>query len=369
VMVRPDETLLMSEALDFVATGEFDYSVPEIASGIPLGRVDGIAFRSNGNILRTPDRLPIQDLDALPFVTNVYARDLRMENYFIGYLQHPYVSLYTGRGCRSRCTFCLWPQTIGGHIYRVRSPDNVYKEIVQARVRFPQVKEFFFDDDTFTEDLKRAEEIARKIGSLGIRWSCNVRANVPEQTLRVLKENGLRMVVAGFESGNQAILNNIKKGIHLKGAREFVKSAKKLGILVHGTFILGLPGEAPETIEETIRFAQEIDPYSIQVSLVAPYPGTELYRQALEEGWLVKTEDLLVQEGIQDASLSYRGLSNSEIFEAVDRFYRRFYLRPKPVLRILKDMLQDRHLFTRRIREGWEFFSFLAKRREILDHG
>lgn len=369
VMVRPHETLLMSEAIGFVATGEFDYLVPEIAGGIPLDRVEGIAFRSNGEILRTPDRPPIQDLDALPFVTDVYARDLQVEDYFIGYLQHPYLSFYTGRGCRSRCTFCLWPQTIGGHAYRVRSPENVYMEVVQARQRFPQVKEFFFDDDTFTEDLKRAEEISRKIGPLGIRWSCNVRANVPAHTLRVMKENGLRMVVVGFESGNQTILNNVKKGILLNGAREFVKNAKKLGILIHGTFILGLPGETPETIEETIRFAQEIDPYSIQVSLLAPYPGTEMYKQALEEGWLVKTEDLLVQEGIQDASLSYRGLSDSEIFEAVDRFYKRFYLRPKPIFRILKDMLQDRHLFMRRIREGREFFSFLAKRREILDHG
>jgi radical SAM superfamily enzyme YgiQ (UPF0313 family) len=192
---------------------------------------------------------------------------------------------------------------------------------------------------------------------------------VPAQTLEVMKENGLRMVVVGFESGNQKILNNVKKGIHLSGAREFVKSAKKLGIPIHGTFILGLPGETHETIEETIRFAQEIDPYSIQVSLVAPYPGTELHRQALEEGWMVKTEDLLVQEGIQDASLSYGGLSNSEIFDAVERFYRRFYLRPKPVFRIIKDMVRDRHLFTRRIREGWEFFSFLARRKEILDHG
>jgi hopanoid biosynthesis associated radical SAM protein HpnJ len=369
VMVRPHETLLMSEAIGFVATGEFDYLVPEIAGGIPLDRVEGIAFRSNGEILRTPDRPPIQDLDALPFVTDVYARDLQVEDYFIGYLQHPYLSFYTGRGCRSRCTFCLWPQTIGGHAYRVRSPENVYMEVVQARQRFPQVKEFFFDDDTFTEDLKRAEEISRKIGPLGIRWSCNVRANVPAHTLRVMKENGLRMVVVGFESGNQTILNNVKKGILLNGAREFVKNAKKLRILIHGTFILGLPGETPETIEETIRFAQEIDPYSIQVSLLAPYPGTEMYKQALEEGWLVKTEDLLVQEGIQDASLSYRGLSDSEIFEAVDRFYKRFYLRPKPIFRILKDMVQDRHLFMRRIREGREFFSFLAKRREILDHG
>lgn len=365
VMVRPAETLLLSEAVDFVATGEFDYVIPEIAGGIPLRNVDGIAFRSAGAIQRTPDRATIQDLDELPFVSGVYARDLRIEDYFIGYLQHPYLSIYTGRGCRSRCTFCLWPQTIGGHVYRVRSPENVYREILRARELFPQVKEFFFDDDTLTQDPVRAEEIAARIGSLGIRWSCNSRANVKRETLRVMKENGLRMLVVGFESGNQEILNNVHKGIRLSGARGFVKSARELGILIHGTFILGLPGETPETIEETIRFAQEIDPYSIQVSLAAPYPGTELYRQALENGWMLHSEDQLVQGGIQKTSLSYSGLSENEIFEAVERFYRRFYLRPRTVLRMLKGMLQDRQLFARRIREGVEFFSFMARRKEI----
>jgi len=153
--------------------------------------------------------------------------------------------------------------------------------------------------------------------------------------------------------------------VRLDQARAFVKTAKELGILVHGTFVLGLPGESAETIEETIRFARELDPYSIQVSLAAPYPGTELYEQAKREGWLVKEGSRLVKEGIQDAALSYGNISAEEIFGAVERFYRAFYLRPGPVLRILRDMLRDRYLFRRRVREGKEFFSFLAKRKEI----
>ncbi len=365
-IVLPRETLDSSEAIDFVTTGEFDYVIAEIASGVPLEKVDGIAFRSNGSVIRTPDRPPIENLDALPFVTEIYARDLTIENYYNGYLRHPYVSLYTGRGCRARCTFCLWPQTISGHNYRVRSTENVYEEMVRATRLFPQVKEFFFDDGTLTDNQPRAMDLARKLKNLGITWSCNARVNVAKKTLAVLKDAGLRLLTVGFESGNQQILNNIKKGIRIEQAREFMKSAKELGILVHGAFILGLPGETAETIEETIRFALELDPYSIQVSLLAPYPGTEIYVQGIREGWIVQEEGGLVRAGIQNAVVAYHGLSSEEIFEMVERFYRRFYLRPRPILRILREMFQDRDEFRRRIREGKEFFSFMARRKEVV---
>ncbi|HUI45937.1 MAG TPA: hopanoid biosynthesis associated radical SAM protein HpnJ [Nitrospirota bacterium] len=365
-MVLPVETMMMSEALDFVTTGEYDYTLAEIADGVPLDRVRGIVFRSKGNLVRTPDRSLIEDLDALPFVSRIYARDLTIENYYNGYLLHPYVSLYTGRGCRSRCTYCLWPQTISGHAYRVRSVENVYDEMALARRLFPQVKEFFFDDDTLTQDTARAEKLARRIKPLGMTWSCNARANVKKETLKVMKESGLRLLTVGFESGNQKILDNMKKGIHLGQAREFMKATKELGIRVHGAFILGLPGETKETIEETVRYALELDPYSIQVSLVAPYPGTEMYAQGLKEGWIVRAGEQLLKDGIQNAAVSYEGLSREYIFEAVERFYRRFYLRPRPILRIMKEMLRDRHAFVRRVREGAEFFSFMARRKEVV---
>src|SRR6202008_1071034 len=193
------------------------------------------------------------NMDALPFVVDVYKRDLVVEHYAIGYLLHPYVSLYTGRGCRSKCTFCLWPQTVGGHRYRTRSPEHVAEGIALATRLCPRGREFFFDDDTFTDDLPRAEEIARRLGRLGVTWSTNAKANVPYWTLKVLKDNGLRLLLVGYESGNQAILNNVKKGVRLDGARRFTRDAKSLGIAIHGTFILGLPGETRETIAETIR--------------------------------------------------------------------------------------------------------------------
>lgn len=360
--VLPAETLAAAPAVDFVGRREFDYTIKEISEGRPLVEVDGISYRKDGKVVHNRERAVIKDMDALPHVVDVYKRDLTIENYYIGYLLHPYVSLYTGRGCQSKCTFCLWPQTLGGHVYRVRSPESVFEEMKKAKEYFPQVKEFFFDDDTFTSDLPRAEAIARKLKTLGITWSCNAKANVPLETLKVFKDSGLRLLLVGYESGNQQILNNIKKGIRVDRAREFSKDCRKLGIKIHGTFILGLPGETPQTIEETIRYACEIDPDTIQVSLAAPYPGTELYDQAMENGWFAP-EQLIDACGVQSASLQYEGLSAKEIFVAVERFYKKFYMRPSPILRIMGEMVRDRHEMKRRLREGAEFFSFMSKRK------
>src|SRR5262249_7410307 len=262
----------------------------------------GLSYRENGAIRHTPPRPLLENMDALPFVVDVYKRDLIIEHYAIGYLLHPFVSLYTGRGCRSKCTFCLWPQTVGRHRYRTRIVDHVVRELALATRYFPQVREYFFDDDTFTDDLPRAEAIARGLGRLGVTWSCNAKANVPYETLKVLRDHGLRLLLVGYESGNQAILNGVKKGVRLDVARRFTRDAKAPGIKIHGTFIMGLPGETRETIEETMRFAREIDPDTIQVSLAAPYPGTALYREALERGWLA--EDGLVDgDGVQTSAL------------------------------------------------------------------
>jgi len=289
----------------------------------------------------------------------VYQRDLDIEKYFIGYLLHPYISTYTGRGCPAQCTFCLWPQTIGGHKYRVRSAQNVADEMAYMKDRFPNVKEFFFDDDTFTANLPRAREIAKKLGKLGITWSCNSRANLNYDTIRFFRDHGLRLFLVGYESGSDDILRNIKKGVTTEEMRRFTKACNQAGVTIHGTFILGLP---VETIEESIRFAQELDVFSIQVSLAAPYPGTELYEMAK----LNKT-DIVHEDGFQQSSLEYPDLSTEEIFASVEQFYRRYYLRPKPILRIVRTMLKDRDVFSRRCREGYEFFSSMARRRSDLE--
>jgi len=367
VAVDADGSLKASPLIDFVARNEFDFTVKEVAEGRPMGGIEGLSYRdADGRIVHNVDRPVLEDMDALPFVTPVYQRDLKIENYFIGYLQHPYLSLYTGRGCKSRCTFCLWPQTVGGHRYRTRSVAHVIDEIRWAQKAFPQVKEFFFDDDTFTDDLPRAEAIAKELGKLGVTWSCNAKANVPRATLEVLRANGLRLLLVGYETGNQQILINIKKGMRVEVARKFTKDCHELGIKIHGTFIMGLPGETRETIEETIRFATEINPHTIQVSLAAPYPGTFLHRQAIENGWLKEGDDQLVnRKGVQIVPLEYAHLNHTEIFDSVEAFYRRFYFRRIKIVSIVAEMLRSPEMMKRRLREGVEFFRFLRERREV----
>ena len=230
---------------------------------------------------------------------------------------------------------------------------------------FPQMKELFFDDDTFTDDRRRTEEIARGLGRLGIAWSCNAKANVPRETLQVMRDNGLRLLLVGYESGNQQILINIKKGLRVERAKRFAADCRDLGIAVHGTFIIGLPGETRETIQETIRFAREVNPHTIQVSVAAPYPGTELYRQARESGWLPADDDgatLVSGNGTQLASLSYPDLGHTEILDSVDAFYKRFYFRASKIAEMSAEMVRSPQMAARRLREGREFVQFLARR-------
>jgi len=362
VAVEPQESLEAAPAIDFVCRNEYEFTIKELAESADWSTIKGLSYRGpDGKIFHNPEREVLMDMDRLPSVLPVY-KQLKVENYFGGYLKHPYMSWYTGRGCKSRCTFCLWPQTIGGHKYRAMSIDRVVEDVKYVMKEFPQVKEIFFDDDTLTDDHPRVEALAQALGPLGVTWSCNAKANVPRKTLEVMKANGLRLLLVGYESGNQKILHNIKKGVLVEVARRFSKDCRELGIIVHGTFILGLPGETTETIQETLQFAKDVNPRTLQVSLAAPYPGTFLYKQAKENGWFASDVDLLTDQGTQIAPLNYSHLGHTEIFDSVEEFYKKFYFRPSKIAEILGEMLTSREMMKRRLREGVEFFHFLRER-------
>jgi len=364
VTVLPEESLRAGKgAIDIVCRGEFDYSTKELCEGRSWEKVDGISFLKDEKIIHTPDRPPIEDLDALPFVAPIYKRDLPISEYVIPHFLNPYVSIYSSRGCPSKCIYCLWPQTFSGQRMRTRSPQNVYEEVKWIVDNIPEMRELSFDDDTFSADRKHAREVATLLKPLGISWTINARANCDFETLKVMREAGLRHVVVGFESGNEQILKNIKKGVTKDQAIQFTKDCKKLGLSVHGAFIMGLPGETRETIKETIEYAKALDLNSIQASLASPYPGTEFYELAKAQGWIA-SGDFIDDTGHQKCVINYPHLSNAEIFNSVEEFYNKFYFRPKYIARSVMKMITDSGERKKLLKEGKQYLEYMKKRKQ-----
>jgi len=365
VTVLPERALREATAVDFVVRKEFDYAVKEFAEGKPLDQILGISYRNNGSVAHTADRPQIQDLDSLPHVTDVYHRDLDVRRYNVPFLLHPYVSLYTTRGCPAQCTFCLWPQTTSGHAWRKRSTDDVAREMAKAKEYWPYVKEYFFDDDTFNIQKARTVELCAKLKPLGLTWSCTSRVTTDYETLKAMREAGCRLLIVGYESGDQQILKNIKKGATIERARQFTKDAHKLGLVIHGDFILGLPGETRQTIQNTIVFAKELDVETIQVSVAHAYPGTELFDFAVKNNFMVNGK-MVDEGGHQLAHIEYPGLPADEILHSVHRFYDEYYFRPKAVFRILRKAAFDSSERKRLYKEARTFLKVRAMRNKLV---
>jgi len=366
VTVLPEAVLRDCAAIDFIVRREFDYATVEFAQGKPLAEILGISYRQNGRIVHNPDRAPVDDLDALPDVTDIYHRDLDIRRYNVPFLLYPFVSLYSTRGCPAQCTFCLWPQTLSGHPWRKRSSDAVAREMAKAKEYWPWVKEFFFDDDTFNIQKARTIELCEKLKPLGLTWSCTSRVTTDYETLKAMRDSGCRLLIVGYESGDPQILKNIKKGATVERAREFTRDCHRLGLIIHGDFILGLPGETRETIRQTINFAKQLDVETIQVSLAHAYPGTELYDFAKQNGFIVNEQQMVDEGGHQLAHIEYPGLPREEVLEAVHRFYDEYYFRPKAVYRIVRKAFFDSGERKRLYKEARAFLKLRAARKRYV---
>jgi len=365
----PEQTLKISEKIDAVARHEYDYTIRDLASTLEsekkLETVKGITFRNNGEIIPNQDRPFIENLDEIPFVSEVYKKHLRIEDYFYSANLHPVITILSGRGCVYRCAFCVWPEVFSGHKYRFRSVKNVVDELEYIKNEFPQVKEIFLEDDTLTVNLKRCRELSDLIvkRKLDITFSCNSRAEADFITLKKLKEAGCRLFCVGFESGVQRILDNIHKRITIKKIKQFMKDAKKAGILVHGCFILGMPGDTKETVMKTIEFAKELNPDTAQFFPLMVYPGTEAYEWAKKNGYLV-TEDFskwLTAEGQHNTLVSRPGLSNRELVELCDQARREFFLRPDYIFYKIRQMITKPKESKRTFKSAKTFFKFLFR--------
>ncbi len=364
VTARPDESLQASSAIDFIVRKEFDHQVVDFANGKPFEELAGVSYL-NGGVRHNPDAPQIEDLDALPWVTKVYKRDLDVEKYNVPFLKHPYLSFYTERGCPALCTFCLWPQTLSGHRWRTRSADDVAGEVKWTLENFPGLREIFFDDDTFNIRKSRVLELCKKLEPLNFTWSCTSRVNVDYETLKAMKDAGCRLLIVGYESGDPQILKNIKKGATIERAVKFTKDAHRAGLVVHGDFIVGLPGETSESIRRSIDFAKKLDTETIQVAVAHPYPGTEFY-DYVQQNQHLTTDAMTDETGHQLPNIHYSGLDQAEIMEWVERFYDEYYFRPKAAWRIVRKAMFNGADRRRLYKEAREYLSLRSKRKKYV---
>ena len=365
VTTDPERALNECAAIDFICRREFDYTIVEYAEGKPLEDLLGVSYKKGDQIIHNGDRQQVENLDAMPWATKIYKRDLDVTRYNVPFLLNPYIALYSSRGCPAQCTYCLWPQTLSGHAWRTRSTDDVAAEMKWAKENFPEVKEFFFDDDTFNIQKVRTIDLCNKIKPLGLTWSCTSRVTTDRETLKAMKEAGCRLLIVGFESGDPQILKNIKKGATVERARQFAKDCNDLGLVVHADFILGLPGETKESIRNTIDFAKTLDCETIQVSIAHAYPGTEFYEYAKANGFITNQGSMVDEGGHQMAHIEYPGLPTDYVMEMVHRFYDEYYFRPKAAFRVVWKAIVNRDV-PRLYEEAKAFLKLRSQRNKMV---
>ena len=373
VSALPDEVLNIDARIDAVARHEYDYTILELAKTLSQGDdvsgVMGLSYRDNGTIIHNQKRPYIQDLDELPFVSAVYKRFLHIENYFNPNALYPMVTITTSRGCAFRCTFCVYPQTLTGRKFRLRSVENVADEMEYIVENFPKAKAIFFEDDTMTADKKRCKDLAEVIVKRGINisWTTNARVGLDLDTMKRMKEAGCRTLCVGFESGSQMILDNMKKKIKLDRMIAFMDDAKKAGLLIHGCFMAGLPGETKETMKQTLELAKRLNPDTAQFYPVMVYPGTEAYEWYKQRG-LISTDDFskwITPGGLHNTVIRTESLSSEELVRFCDDARRTFYLRPSYFLYKAKQMMTNPKETKRNIKAAKTFVKYLFKGSDI----
>lgn len=370
VSAMPDSAFKTSKDVDFVARGEYDFTIVELARNLNKPRkVKGISYRGRGGkVKHNPPAELVEDLDRIPWVSPIYQEFLKLDDYAYALAQKPMVQIFSGRGCPNRCVFCQYPQVFSGRKFRKRSVKDFVDELEWIAENMPEVREIFVEDDTFTIDKKRVEGICDEIIKRGlkVRWSANVRADLRLDLMKKMKEAGCRLLVVGYESGNDGVLKKAKKGITTAVSRQFAEDAKEAGLKVFGCFMLGLPGETRESMEDTYRFALEVEPDMVFFQQAVPFPGTEMFEWAKGEGYLRSEDfrDWYDREGYFDFVLDYPELTAEEIREARDRFMKGFYTRPKFVVRTVLRSLTDPGELARVFRGGVAYLRWMLRGRD-----
>jgi len=347
--------VLSNKNIDFIVRGEGEATLLELVRCIEhedadFSRIDGIGYKESGVLKLNPKTRFIENLDQIPFPARHL---LQMEKYYTigeahgGLKRKRYASMITSRGCPGNCIYCSI-HTVWGTHWRPRSPANVIDEI-EHLVKDYGIEEIHFEDDNLTFDRERAKLIFQGIidRRLDITWTTPNGVAVwrlDEEMLKLMKKSGCYQINLGIESGNEQVLRRIiKKPLNLEKVRGIVKKIRELGIWAHGFFILGMPGETKQTMEDTINFATSLDLDSASFFIATPYPGTRLYDICEEQGYIQEydTRDLRVQSSM----ISTDEFTSNELLKLQSLAYKRFMLRtikreivPLNIVRRLKQL-------------------------------
>ncbi|NLI92081.1 MAG: radical SAM protein [Peptococcaceae bacterium] len=331
-----EETMELDSRIDGIARKEYDYIVKNLAQAIEknstLENIEGLTYRRNNEIIQNPDAEYIHNLDEIPFAAEFIKKHLDIMDYFFPAASYPSIQIFTGRGCPARCTFCVYPQTLHGHEYRLRSAENVINEMKYIADNFPTVKEIVIEDDTFTVNKKRVIEMCNLIIQNDLhkrlKWLCNARVNLDYETMKLMKQAGCHLIIPGIESVNETILNNIKKGITVKHIEEYMANAKKAGLMVHACYMVGNKGETRETMNETLKASLRFKTDTVQFFPLVPYPGTEAYLWAKTNGYINgRYDEYCKEDGTINCVINLPDVSAAELVSFCAYARKKYYLR------------------------------------------
>jgi len=369
VSALPKESLEIDRRIDAIARREYDMTLVEVAKKLDnkedISNVAGLTLRVGNDIKSNPDRELIDDLDSIPFVSSVYKRHLKIENYFYSHCRFPVISIFTSRGCNAQCNYCVYPQQMFGRRQRRRSLENIVAEFEYIDKELPQVKEVLIDDDTFSfnpeHTIKFCELMIRK--NIKLPWTVECRANLEYETMAMMKKAGCRLIVVGFESADNQILKNIKKGLTVERMRQFVLDAKKAGIMIHACFMAGNKGETRDTLMKSLKFAKEMNADTCQFFPLMVYPGTEVYEWAKVNNYLTTTDfrKWLTEDGLHNCVVSTPELSAKDLVDFCDHARRSYYLSPKYLAYKFKQVLFNPKELAKTLKSAKTFAKYIFR--------
>lgn len=372
VSALPGETFSLTEHLHIIARKEYDYTILELVDKLSSGgeldysEISGISWRDGDEIIHNPDRPYIEDLDELPFLARVIKDHLNVHNYFFAAARYPMIMMITGRGCPFKCIFCVYPQTFHGRGYRLRTASDVAEEFAYIKSELPEVREVVIEDDTFSANKLRMQEISRLLIEQDneLPWSVNVRANLDYETMMMMKAAGCRLLIVGYEAGDPEILKSMHKGIKIDHLTRFADNARRANLLVHGCFMAGNPGEDRKSLSETLRISKRLKPDTAQYFPVMAYPGTETYNWAKEHDYLISDNfrDWITGDGLHNCVIRTKNLTDEELVRFCDFARRDYYLRPEYIFRKFWQSLFNWQEFKRNLLSFKNFFKHLIKR-------